>query len=72
VARHADRELRRLELDAELPAYDAELSYEGRVVGRATSAAQRPDRTSAALAYVRTDVPPSAVLHIDGQPARQL
>src|SRR5206468_2938211 len=43
---HANRELRRLELEpGELPKYDAELSYADKVVGRITSAAPRPDGT---------------------------
>jgi folate-binding protein YgfZ len=70
---HANRELRRLELDAgELPAYDAELSYEGKAVGRITSAAHRPDGTIAALGYVRAEVPPDALLSTVGKPIRQL
>jgi folate-binding protein YgfZ len=69
---HANRELRRLELDAgELPAYDAELSVEGKVVGRVTSAVRRPDGSVAALGYVRTEVPADALLSVAGQPARQ-
>jgi folate-binding protein YgfZ len=57
---HANRELRVLEIEgAELPAYDAELSYEGKVVGRVTSAV-RNDGRIAALAYVRREVPADA------------
>ena len=48
----ANRGLRVLEIEGdELPAYDAELSYEGKVVGRVTSAVRDGDRI-AALAYV--------------------
>jgi len=69
---HPNRELRRLELDGgELPAYDAELSYDDKVVGRITSAAHRPDRTIAALGYVRVDVPRDAILVASGRPVRQ-
>jgi folate-binding protein YgfZ len=69
---HANRELRRLELDAgDLPAYDAELLHEEKVVGRITSAAQRPDGTIAALGYVRTEVARDAVLTTGARTVRQ-
>ena len=42
---------------AELPAPDTELVYEGKAVGRITSAARDGDRV-VALAYVRREVPP--------------
>jgi folate-binding protein YgfZ len=58
---HPNRGLRVLEL-AELPEYDAELVHEGKVVGRVTSAARRPDGSVAALAYVRREVPEDARL----------
>ena len=51
-----NRALRVLELD-DVPDYDAELVHEGKVVGRVTSAARRPDGSVVALAYVRTEVP---------------
>jgi folate-binding protein YgfZ len=69
---HANRELRRLELDAgELPAYDTELSFEDKVVGRITSAAPRPDGTIAALGYVRAEVRNDAVLDCGERTVRQ-
>jgi folate-binding protein YgfZ len=57
----ANRALRVLEL-ADVPPYDAELTHEGKVVGRVTSAARRPDGSVVALAYVRTEVPDDAAL----------
>ena len=57
----ANRGLRVLELD-ELPAYDAELAHEGKVVGRVTSAARRPDGSVVALGFVRVEVPADAQL----------
>jgi folate-binding protein YgfZ len=59
----ANRSLRVLELD-DVPAYDAELVHEGKVVGRVTSAARRADGSVVALAYVRTEVPHDARLAI--------
>ena len=64
---HANRVLRVLELDVdEPPPYDAELSYEGKAVGRITSAARRRDGTVVALGYVRTSVPVDATLDLAG------
>jgi tRNA-modifying protein YgfZ len=60
---HPNRGLRVLELD-DVPEYDAELVHEGKVVGRVTSAAKRPDGTVVALAYVRTEVPVDARLEL--------
>ena len=57
----ANRGLRVLEL-ADVPPYDAELMHEGKVVGRVTSAARRPDGSVVALAYVRAEVPDDASL----------
>jgi tRNA-modifying protein YgfZ len=57
----ANRGLRVLEL-AEVPPYDAELTHEGKIVGRVTSAARRPDGSVVALAYVRSEVPDDAAL----------
>ena len=70
---HPNRGLRVLELgDGELPEYDAELSYEGKVVGRITSAVRDNGRV-VALAYVRREVPADAGLSVEGsRPARQL
>jgi folate-binding protein YgfZ len=58
---HPNRELRVLEIE-ELPERDAPLLYDGREVGRVTSAARREDATVVALAYVRTEVPDDAPL----------
>jgi folate-binding protein YgfZ len=60
---HPNRGLRVLEL-AEVPDYDAELVHDGKVVGRVTSAARRPDGSVVALAYVRTEVPADARLEL--------
>jgi tRNA-modifying protein YgfZ len=57
---HANRSLRVLELD-ELPDPDTELVYEGKAVGRITSAALTPGG-AVALAYVRREVPENAEL----------
>jgi tRNA-modifying protein YgfZ len=67
-----NRSLRVVELDGtELPEYDAELSFEDKVVGRVTSAARGSDRV-VALAYVRVEVSREAVLDLGGRDARQL
>ncbi|MHB8470823.1 MAG: CAF17-like 4Fe-4S cluster assembly/insertion protein YgfZ [Gaiellaceae bacterium] len=58
---HPNRALRVLELE-DLPAYDAELVLDGKVVGRVTSAARRPDGSVVALAFVRAEVPEAAEL----------
>ena len=47
--------------ERDLPAYDAELTLDGKVVGRITSAVADGDRVLA-LAYVRREVPDDAVL----------
>jgi len=57
----ANRGLRVLELP-EVPAYDAELAHDGKVVGRVTSAVRRADGSVVALAYVRAEVPDDAPL----------
>ncbi len=68
----ANRGLRILEIDGdELPAYDAELSYEGKVVGRVTTAVHDNGRI-AALAYVRREVPDNAELEVGDASARAL
>jgi tRNA-modifying protein YgfZ len=70
---HPNRGLRVLALDGgELPAYDAELSLEGKVVGRVTSAAPDPEHGVVALAFVRREVPEDATLELSGRAARQL
>ncbi len=67
-----NRSLRVLALDGEaLPEYDAELVYEGKAVGRVTSAALDGDGV-VALAYVRREVPADATLELQGRAATQL
>ncbi len=69
---HANRGLRALAIDgAEVPDYDAELTYEGKPVGRVTSAARDGDRI-VALAYVRVEVPEDAELSLGSAKARPL
>ena len=69
---HPNRGLRVLELDGDdLPAYDAELTLDGKVVGRITSAVADGDRVLA-LAYVRREVPDDAVLLHGSAAATQL
>ena len=53
------------------PAYDAELSYDGKVVGRVTSAVRDGERV-VALAYVRREVPEDAELELGDATARAL
>jgi folate-binding protein YgfZ len=60
---HANRGLRVLELEGEVPAADTELELDGKVVGRITSAARDGDRV-VALAYVRREVPEGAPLNL--------
>ncbi len=67
---HANRGLRVLTL-AELPEADSELSYEGKSVGRITSAAPTGEG-AVALAYVRREVPEDAVLETGRSKATQL
>lgn len=69
---HANRSLRVLALDGEPPPYDAEVVHEGKVVGRVTSAARRPDGVVVCLAYVRTEVPEDAELAVGSATARPL
>lgn len=64
---HANRTLRVLTL-ATLPAPEEELSYEGKGVGRITSAAPTGDG-AVALAYVRREVPEDAELTIGSRAA---
>jgi tRNA-modifying protein YgfZ len=67
-----NRTLRLLELDGtELPAYDSEVSHEGKVVGRITSAVRDGDFV-AALGYVRVEVPRDVLLSVGGRSATQL
>jgi folate-binding protein YgfZ len=61
----ANRSLRVLRVDApEPPPYDAELTYEGKPVGRVTSVARRPDGVLVGLGYVRVEVPAEAELEL--------
>jgi len=64
---HANRGLRVLTL-SELPALDAELAYEGKSVGRITSAVPNGDG-AVALAYVRREVPEDAELTVGAHTA---
>ena len=67
-----NRSLRVLAIEgAELPEYDAGLIYEGKTVGRVTSATHDDERVIA-LAYVRVEVPRDAVLDLGGRAATQL
>ncbi len=67
-----NRSLRVLSVDGtELPEYDAELTRDGKPVGRVTSAACDGDHI-VALGYVRAEVPADAVLDLGGRAARQL
>jgi tRNA-modifying protein YgfZ len=68
---HANRGLRVLELDGDVPEYDAEVRHGDRLVGRVTSAAHDGDRV-VALAYVRVEVPLEAELAVDDRVARQV
>jgi tRNA-modifying protein YgfZ len=67
-----NRTLRVLAIEGpDLPEYDADLAYGGKVVGRVTSAAL-DDGAVVALGYVRTEVPRDAVLSVDNRDARQV
>ena len=69
---HPNRGLRVLELEGdELPVYDAELSLDGKAVGRITSAVPDGDGVLA-LAYVRREVPDDAVLSHGSRSVTQL
>jgi tRNA-modifying protein YgfZ len=69
---HANRGLRVLTWEgSDLPVYDQPVAYEGRDVGRVTSAARDGDRI-VALAYVRAEVPPDAQLEVGPAKARPL
>ena len=63
---HTNRALRVLRVeDNDPPPFDAEIAYDGRVVGRVTSAAVR-ELDVIALGFVRNDVPADAVVEILG------
>ncbi len=69
---HPNRGLRVLELEGtEAPAYDAELTFDGKAVGRVTSSVVDGDHVLA-LAYVRREVPDEAVLGCGSRSATQL
>jgi tRNA-modifying protein YgfZ len=61
---HANRKLQVLEVEGAEPG--AELLWEGKVVGRVTSAV-----SDVALGYVRTEVPADAVLEVSGSSLNQ-
>ncbi len=67
---HANRGLRVLAL-AEVPELESEVVYEGKSVGRITSAAAGPEGV-VALAYVRREVPADAELAVGRQTATPL
>ena len=60
---HVNRRLRVLEVDAAAPG--DEIAFEGKPVGRVTSAVP-----GLALGYVRVEVPDDAELSVGGRPAR--
>jgi tRNA-modifying protein YgfZ len=65
-----NRRLRVLAMEGdELPEYDAELAYDGKAVGRVTSAAREGDRV-VALGYVRVEVPQDAILRLGDREVR--
>ena len=67
-----NRTLRVLAIEGDgMPEYDAELAYEGKVVGRVTSAARDGDDVIG-LAYVRAEVPRDANLSVGGRAVTQL
>jgi folate-binding protein YgfZ len=69
---HANRGLRVLALDGgQLPDFDAEVTLDGKVVGRVTSAA-RANGGIVALAYVRAEVPEDSELTVGRSRARPL
>ncbi len=70
---HANRSLRVLRVPtAEPPSYDTKLLYEGRAVGRVTSAVRDPAGGVVALGYVRVEVPSDAELTVGAAAARLL
>ena len=67
-----NRTLRVLEIEGEeLPAYDAELAFGDKAIGRVTSATLDGGNV-VALAYVRAEVPPDASLRLGDRAVRQL
>lgn len=70
---HPNRGLRVLAVEgSELPPYDAELTLDGKVVGRLTSAAPDGEHGIVALGYVRREVPPEADLDLGGRRVAQV
>jgi folate-binding protein YgfZ len=70
---HPNRSLRVVALPAgDPPDQDAELIFDGKVVGRVTSAAPDPEHGVVALAYIRREVPADATLSLAGGSVRQL
>jgi aminomethyltransferase len=70
---HPNRTLRVLALEGEeLPERNADLTHDGKSVGRVTSAAPDPEAGVVALAYVRREVPETAELRVGPRVARQL
>ena len=69
----ANRGLRVLRIEGDaLPEYDAELTLDGKSVGRVTSAARAPDGRIVALAYVRREVPADAALRAGDRAVEQV
>jgi tRNA-modifying protein YgfZ len=67
-----NRTLRVVRIEGEeLPEYDAELEFSGKVVGRVTSAT-RDENGIVALGYVRVEVPGDAMLLLGTRSVRQL
>jgi folate-binding protein YgfZ len=62
---HVNRALRVLELDGDAARQASEVMYDGRAVGRVTSAVP-----GLALAYVRVEVPDGAELEVEGRRAQ--
>jgi folate-binding protein YgfZ len=70
---HPNRTLRVLEVvGVDLPAHDDEVTYEGKTIGRITSAVLNDGEGHLALAYVRREVPADAELRVGSRVARQL
>jgi folate-binding protein YgfZ len=68
-----NRTLRLLRISGdEPPEYDAELTLDGKAIGRITSTARDPEHGVLALAYVRVEVPEDAELTVGGRAARSL
>ena len=68
----ANRTLRLLALESEPPASEPELTYDGKAVGRVTSAVRDPENGVVALGFVRREVPADAELRVGPLAVRQL